>query len=88
MDLLLNQSKYRLLVDAIDYLKQNSGVLLFINNPEQHVGSVKEYGVGAQILKSLGVGHMRLISNTLKEKDLVGLSGFGLDVAEIIHLND
>ncbi|MEA3372807.1 MAG: bifunctional 3,4-dihydroxy-2-butanone 4-phosphate synthase/GTP cyclohydrolase II [Campylobacterota bacterium] len=87
MDLLLNQHKYTHLIDSIDYLKQNSGVLLFINNPDQQGGSMKEYGVGAQILKSLGIGHMRLIS-TLKEHDFIGLSGFGLEVTEVIDLND
>lgn len=87
IDLLLNPQKYRHLIDSIEYLKQNSGVLLFINNPDQHGGSMKEYGIGAQILKSLGIGHMRLIS-TLKAHDFIGLSGFGLDVAEVINLHE
>jgi len=45
---------------------------------------MKEYGTGAQILKSLGVQHMRLLSN-VKKTDFVGLSGFGLEVTEIIN---
>ena len=87
IDLLLNQSKYGHLVDSIEYLKQNSGVLVFINNPDQQGGSIKEYGVGAQILKTLGVEHMRLIS-TAKSPEFIGLSGFGLEVSEVINLND
>ena len=85
LDLLLNQGKYLHLIDSIEYLKQNSGVLIFINKPDHHTTTMKEYGIGAQILKKLGVSHMRLISGS-KAPDFVGLSGFGLDVAEIITL--
>jgi 3,4-dihydroxy 2-butanone 4-phosphate synthase/GTP cyclohydrolase II len=67
------------------YLKQNGGVLLFISNPDASGTSMKEYGVGAQILKSLGVKHMRLISSG-KAPDLNGLSGFGLEVTEVITI--
>jgi 3,4-dihydroxy 2-butanone 4-phosphate synthase / GTP cyclohydrolase II len=45
---------------------------------------MKEYGIGAQILKSLGVKHMRLIAET-KVSDFAGLGGFGLDVVETIN---
>ncbi|MBI2999816.1 MAG: bifunctional 3,4-dihydroxy-2-butanone-4-phosphate synthase/GTP cyclohydrolase II, partial [Deltaproteobacteria bacterium] len=38
----------------------------------------REYGIGAQILRDLGVRKMRLITNN--RKNLVGLSGYGLEV--------
>ena len=75
IDLLLNQSKYGHLIDSINYLKHNSGVLLFINKPNHQHINMKEYGIGAQILKSLGVKHMRLIAES-KVSDFAGLSGF------------
>ena len=84
IELLFNEEKYRLLTSSIDYLKQNGGVLLFINNPSNHPSTIKEFGVGAQILKLLGVRHMRLLSSAAMP-DLVGLSGFGLDVVETIN---
>lgn len=86
IDLLLNQHKYTLLVDSIEYLKRNSGVLVFINNPDAKSGNMKEYGIGAQILKTLGVRHMRLITDA-GTPEFVGLAGFGLDVTEVIHLD-
>ena len=86
IDLLLNHHKYARLVESIEYLKQNSGVLVFINNPDAACGNVKEYGIGAQILKSLGVRHMRLITDS-SAPEFVGLAGFGLDVAEVVRLN-
>jgi 3,4-dihydroxy 2-butanone 4-phosphate synthase/GTP cyclohydrolase II len=84
IELLLNQSRYTQLIDSIHYLKQNSGVLLFINKPNHQQVNMKEYGIGAQILKTLGVRHMRLISES-KVPDFAGLSGFGLNVLEVIN---
>lgn len=83
IELLSNSSKYEQLIDAINYLKLNSGALVFINKPDHHSTSMKEYGIGAQILKSLGIKHMRLLTN-MKHTDFIGLSGFGLEVAELI----
>ncbi len=83
IELLLNQEKYQLLIDSIEYLKQNGGVLLFINNPDQNHGNMKEFGVGAQILKLYGIEHMRLLTNA-QLPDFVGLSGFGLEVLETV----
>ena len=82
-ELLSNSDKYDQLIDSINYLKQNSGVLVFINQPNHHNTAMKEYGIGAQILKSLGIEHMRLLSK-VKKTDFIGLSGFGLEVAEVI----
>jgi len=42
----------------------------------------REYGIGAQILRDLGVRKMRLITNN--RKNLVGVSGYGLEVAALI----
>jgi 3,4-dihydroxy 2-butanone 4-phosphate synthase/GTP cyclohydrolase II len=41
----------------------------------------KEYGIGAQILRDLGVRKMRLLTNN--KKHLVGLRGYGLEVTAI-----
>jgi len=86
IDLLLNQKKYKNLINSIEYLKQNSGVLVFINKTNhQDNAAMKEIGTGAQILTSLGVCKMNLITS-MKESDFVGLGGFGLEVNEIINL--
>jgi len=86
IDLLLNQKKYNNLVTSIEYLKQNSGLLVFINKTEhQDNAAPKEFGIGAQIIKSFGISQMNLLTST-KKVDLVGLSGFGLEVKEVIAL--
>jgi len=85
-DLLLNQTKYNHLVNSIEYLKQNSGLLVFINKMNhQDNAAPKEFGIGAQIIKSFGISKMNLITN-MKEKDFNGISGFGLEVSEVIKV--
>lgn len=84
-DLLLNQKRYRSLIDSIEYLKKNSGILIFINSPSITVDQTKEFGVGAQILKKLGVKNIKLITSH-KGKDFIGLSGFGLNIVDEIEI--
>ncbi len=45
---------------------------------------LREYGVGAQILVDLNVRHLRLMTNNPRK--IVGLEGFGLDVAERVPI--
>lgn len=44
----------------------------------------REYGVGAQILRSLGVGKIRLISNNPVKR--VGLEGYGLEIVDNVPI--
>ncbi len=44
----------------------------------------RDYGVGAQILRNLGVTKMRLLTNNPVKR--VGLEGFGLEVVEILPI--
>jgi 3,4-dihydroxy 2-butanone 4-phosphate synthase/GTP cyclohydrolase II len=44
----------------------------------------RDYGIGVQILKDLGVKSMRLLSNNPRK--LVGLEGYGLSVSEWLPL--
>jgi 3,4-dihydroxy 2-butanone 4-phosphate synthase/GTP cyclohydrolase II len=86
IELFLNQQKYTHLIESIEYLKQNSGVLVFINKPaHEDNASMREYGIGAQILKSLHVKSMNLLTSS-KQKELIGLGGFGLDIHEMVQL--
>jgi 3,4-dihydroxy 2-butanone 4-phosphate synthase/GTP cyclohydrolase II len=44
----------------------------------------RDYGVGAQILRSLGVTKMKLLTNNPVKR--VGLEGYGLEVVQVIPL--
>lgn len=86
IDLLLNQKKYNNLTNSIEYLKKNSGILVFINKTHHQDNSApKEFGIGAQIIKSFGIKQMNLIT-AMKQSDLVGLGGFGLEIKELIDI--
>lgn len=86
MDLFLNQKKYNNLIASIEYLKSNGGILIFINKPTHNDNAaMKEFGIGAQILKSFKVSKMNLLTS-LSHTEFVGLSGFGLEINEIIDI--
>ncbi len=83
--LLLSQKCYKNLTKSIEYLKQNGGVLIFLDTKIISHEQAKEYGVGAQILKSLNIEEINLITSH-KDTEFVGLSGFGLKVGKTIEL--
>ncbi len=45
---------------------------------------LRDYGVGAQILRDLGVRKMRLMTNNPKK--IVGLEGYGMEVVERVPI--
>lgn len=74
---LLNKLKaYRLQEEGMDTVEANL-----------HLGfqmDQRDYGVGAQILRYLGITKLRLISNNPKKR--VGLIGYGLEITENVPL--
>jgi 3,4-dihydroxy 2-butanone 4-phosphate synthase / GTP cyclohydrolase II len=74
---LLNKLKaYRLQEEGMDTVEANL-----------HLGfqmDQRDYGVGAQILRHLGITKLRLISNNPKKR--VGIMGYGLEVVENLPL--
>lgn len=44
----------------------------------------RDYGVGASIIRELGIKKMRLMTNNPTKK--VGLEGYGLEISEIVPL--
>jgi 3,4-dihydroxy 2-butanone 4-phosphate synthase/GTP cyclohydrolase II len=45
---------------------------------------LRDYGIGAQILRALGIGRMRLLTNNPRK--IVGLEGYGLQIIDRIPL--
>ena len=74
---LLNKLRsYKLQEDGMDTVEAN--IKLGFNMDE------RDYGVGAQIIRDLGVERMRLMSNNPKKR--TGLIGYGLEIVENIPL--
>ena len=71
---------------------EGKGILLYLQTEGKGMGPIdrrrekerdfREYGIGAQILRNLGVQKMRLI--TTNPRNLVGLSGYGLEVTACV----
>lgn len=68
------------LLKSIKYLNDNGGVLVCLQDEKNCSNTVKDFGIGAQILHKLGVSQIELI-NASKSREFVALSGFGLDIA-------
>ena len=85
IDLILDDKRFNALNHAIEYLKKNGGVLIFLDTKTISHEQAKEFGVGAQILKDLGIRNINLLTSN-KETEFIGLAGFGLDVVEKIEV--
>jgi len=74
---LLNKLKaYRLQEEGMDTVEANL-----------HLGfkmDERDYGIGAQILRDLGITKIRLISNNPKKR--AGLMGYGLEIVETVQI--
>lgn len=51
-----------------------------------HSGILREYGLGAQVLRALGVRRLRLLTNNPKK--IAGIQGYGLDLVESLSLRE
>lgn len=85
LSLLSDFAKFKNLQESIEYLKKQGGVLVFLENANNVKPLAKSYGIGAQILKYLGIEQIELLSST-QEKEYVGLSGFGLDIVKNVNV--
>lgn len=45
---------------------------------------LRDYGIGAQILKAIGLGKVKLMTNNPRK--IVGLKGYGIEIAEIVPI--
>ncbi|HHH19653.1 MAG TPA: bifunctional 3,4-dihydroxy-2-butanone 4-phosphate synthase/GTP cyclohydrolase II, partial [Campylobacterales bacterium] len=55
VDLFINSNRYENMQHSIEYLKEHGGVLVFLDTKTISKEQAKEYGVGAQIIKDLGI---------------------------------
>ena len=85
IDLFLNDKRFSALHNSIEYLKNNGGVIVFLDTKTISHEQAKEFGVGAQILKDLGIKDINLLTTNM-DTEFVGLAGFGLDVIRKIEI--
>jgi 3,4-dihydroxy 2-butanone 4-phosphate synthase/GTP cyclohydrolase II len=74
---LLNKLKaYKLQEEGMDTVEANLSLGFSMDE--------RDYGVGAQILRSLNISKMKLISNNPKKR--AGLNGYGLEIVETVPI--
>ncbi len=83
--LFLNDEKLQSMLKTINFLQAKDGLLIFLNEDMAHKESQKDYGIGAQILNSLNVKKIKLMTSGGKHS-FVGLQGFGLEIVEEIQI--
>ncbi|MCH9814769.1 MAG: bifunctional 3,4-dihydroxy-2-butanone 4-phosphate synthase/GTP cyclohydrolase II [Epsilonproteobacteria bacterium] len=76
---LLSKNRHQSILNSVEIMKDEGGVLVFLEKTANENPYMKEYGIGAQILSYLGFSDITLLV-TSKHKEFVGISGFGLNV--------
>jgi len=75
-----------LVSEITSYARQDEGAdAVEASETQGFHADLRLYGVGAQILRSLGVGKIRLLTN--HPKKIVGLQGYGIEVVEQVPLD-
>lgn len=67
-------------------IAEGDGNLSESSTPRPATAQMREYGIGAQILRDLGAGQIELMSST--NRALIGLSSFGISVTRQICIPD
>lgn len=83
--LFLNDNKLNSMLKTINFLQHKGGILVFLHNQSKNDEIEKNYGIGAQILNSLNIKKVKLMTSGGKHL-FVGLQGFGLEIIEEIQI--
>jgi 3,4-dihydroxy 2-butanone 4-phosphate synthase/GTP cyclohydrolase II len=82
VDFLLNGDILKEYEKILEYIKYNGGVIIFIDSNSKE--AEKEYGIGAQILKNLGIENLNLFSRHKNEFNALG--GFGINIQKYLEI--
>lgn len=82
-DIQTMQEDYKSFMHSLEMVEREGGFFICLS----HKSEDKSFGIGAQILKHLGVCDFRLLSSK-KDMDYCALSGFGVNIIETLCLED
>ena len=83
-ELLGNKESYEFLLRSVAKLHEEGGYLIFLQDNARHNEVEKNVGIGAQILKRLGVERFELIAASNKEYNALG--GFDLKITKTLEV--
>ena len=81
VDFLLDDEKMKEYKKVLEFIKYNTGAIIFIDSNSK---DNKEFGIGAQILKKLGIKKLNLLSNHKSEFN--ALKGFGIEINNYLEI--
>lgn len=85
IELFLNYDKFNSMLKTIKFLQDKGGIIVFLQYKNEKRENMKDFGIGAQILKKLGIEEIKLLSSGGKH-NFTGLNGFGLQIKEEIQI--
>jgi len=84
INMFMNKKSLDSMLNSINYLKENGGLLVFLKSNDEVKQNMKDFGVGAQILNKMGINKINLLTSSKQKHSFVGLNGFGLEVSSEI----
>ncbi len=87
IELFTKPGRFGTLMNSIEILAKEGGVLIFLEENAVANPYMREYGIGAQILGYLGFSEITLLT-THGGREFVGISGFGLTIAKEVVLQE
>ncbi len=86
IDLFLNHQKLNSLIKSVNFLQSKGGLLIFLESKDEKKENMKDFGIGAQILKKLSINEIKLLTSGSKTS-FIGINGFGLKIKETIIID-
>lgn len=85
VELFLKPKKLKSVINSIELIQKDGGALIFLSDNLKSEDSVREFGIGAQILNKLNIKNLELIT-TQGHREFVGIGGFDLNILKEIEL--
>ncbi len=85
INLFLNHQKLNSILKSINFLQAKGGIVVFLETKDEKKEQMKDFGIGAQIIKKLNINEIKLLTSGSKTS-FVGIHGFGLKIKETIVL--
>ncbi len=85
INIFLNDEKLNSMLKSINFLQDKGGILIFLDNKHENSETMKDFGIGAQVLSSLGVKEVKHITSGGRHS-FIGINGFGLKIKEEIQI--
>ncbi|MFP4333643.1 MAG: bifunctional 3,4-dihydroxy-2-butanone 4-phosphate synthase/GTP cyclohydrolase II [Campylobacterales bacterium] len=83
VELFENAKKYDSLRKSVEFLAQEGGALIVMDDSYISDETIKSFGIGAQIQIELGLHEFRFLTSK-SNREFVGIGGFGLNIVEEI----